>query len=94
VDSEEDVFEGDDMVQWEGGWTLWVEARSEGETVGRALVVASHIPRGHPVQYPRLLAEDRGFGRTTFAINGERGWERTGSDLPLQGRAARPRVDV
>ena len=27
VDGNEDVFEVDDMVQWEGSWTLWVEAR-------------------------------------------------------------------
>jgi len=27
LDSGEDVFEADDMMKWEGGWTLWVEAR-------------------------------------------------------------------
>jgi len=30
VDDNEDVFEADDMVQWEGGWTLQVEARRRG----------------------------------------------------------------
>jgi len=50
LDDSEDVFGADDMVQWEGGWTLWVEARRHGgETVGRPPVVASQTPRGHPV---------------------------------------------
>jgi len=30
VDDNEDVFEVDDMVQWEGGWTLWVETGRQG----------------------------------------------------------------
>jgi len=30
LDSGEDVFEADDMMKWEGDWTLWVEARKRG----------------------------------------------------------------
>jgi len=67
LDGIEDVFEGDDIVQWEGGWTLWVEARRQGgETVECALMVDSHTPRGHPAlmygQCTCLLAKHGGNG--------------------------------
>ena len=52
LDDIEDVFEANDMIQWERGWTLWREARGHGrETVGRSLVVASHTPRRHLPMY-------------------------------------------
>jgi len=40
LDANEDVFEADDMVQWEGGWTLRVEARRQGRGVSQV------CPRG------------------------------------------------
>jgi len=66
VDDNEDVFEADDMVQWEGGWALRVEARRRGRGDRSALVVASPTPRGHPVPImgSALVAEGTGFGRT------------------------------
>jgi len=46
VHSEEDVFAADDMVQWEGEWTLWVEARRRGRGDSRA------CPRGRLTYTP------------------------------------------
>ena len=40
VDSGENIFEADNTVKWEGGWTLWVEARRKGRGESQA------CPRG------------------------------------------------
>jgi len=64
LDSGEDVFEADDMMKWEGGWTLWVEARRQRRGDSRVCPRCNpHVlvlPRGHPVHpQPR---ESQAFG--------------------------------
>jgi len=75
LDSEEDVFEADDMMKWEGGWTLWVEARRRRRVDSRVcphcnLTYLYFLVAIHPVQsQPQSQVFGDLLGKSEFQDN-------------------------